>query len=148
MNNLLTALLLASTAFAGTIDAPKESKPKREKKMATEWSGSQGASAKPGVELALTDEQWTALWKRLGQPAPKVDFSANVAAAVFVGERRTSGFGVEWLAPVETKDAVIVRWREKKPAEDAMLLQVITYPWAVKLFAKTSKGLRVEAEKK
>lgn len=145
MSKTLAALLLAATAFsAGTADAPKASKSK-EKKMATEWHGSQGGGDKAGVELALDQAQWEALWKRLGQPAPKADLAQNAAAAVFLGMRPTSGYGVQWLDVRQTQDAAIARWRENKPGA-SIVMEVITYPWAVKLFSKTGKPLRVEAE--
>lgn len=141
----LAIVLLCVNVFAGTSSAPKTSI-KKEKKMPSEWSGSTGGGQKPGAQVIFSEEQWKELWAKLGKTAPAVDLKTHVAAAVFLGERPTGGFGVSWAEPAQSKDAVVLRWKEKAPASDSFVMQMITDPWAVKLFPKTAKAVRLEKE--
>ncbi len=146
MNSLILAALLCANVFAGTTDAPKASTKKREKHMAIQWDGATNGGAQARAELIFTEEQWRETWKNLDRPAPPVDLKTHVAAVVFLGQRRTGGYSVEWLSPAEAKNAFVIKWREKTPEEDAMVMQMITDPWSIRLYPRSPKAIHLEKE--
>jgi hypothetical protein len=84
--------------------------------------------------VARTAAEWAALYKQHepDKPLPAVDFSREIIVAVFIGSRPTGGYGVE-IAGVGagTDGAVTVRYRERRPAGDAITAQVITSPYVI-----------------
>jgi hypothetical protein len=82
--------------------------------------------------VARTSEEFAALWKQheADKPAPAVDFTRDIVVAVFIGSRPTGGFGVEIADVVTAPDrSITVRYRERRPAGDAITAQVITSPY-------------------
>lgn len=129
----LLAWLAALSAWAG---APPASAPKDEPRM--EWHGTHCLVDMPSDEIVTSPRAWKRLWKeRIGQPPPEVDFKKHFAVAVFLGERMTAGYSVVFDPAVEGKDLVLIRYGEKTPL--GMVAQMLTRPWAVKLFPKVKK---------
>ena len=106
-----------------------------------EWKNQANGPAQPGHLLVSGDAVWASVWKRLGQPPPPLDFKTNVAIAVFVGERSTGGWTVEWSSEAKGDD-LIVRIRLKKPT--GFVTQAFTRPWAVKAFPRPKGRVIVE----
>ncbi|MCE5299910.1 MAG: protease complex subunit PrcB family protein [Spirochaetia bacterium] len=71
----------------------------------------------------------------------EVDFSTNMVVAVFMGQKPTAGYSVIILSVEEKEDSVVVTYLERVPAKNAVLAQVITSPYAMKVVAKTSKKI-------
>ena len=97
-----------------------------------------------------TQEQWVAFWTRHVSikanppPPPCVDFATEMVVGVFLGEKRTGGYGIE-ITRVE-KDTenrrLNVYFREAYPPRNAMIIQLLTQPYHV---VKTKKvGLPVD----
>jgi protease stability complex PrcB-like protein len=88
--------------------------------------GFHSSITKPFVAVVRDAETYGALIKLDGN-LPKLDadfFKTNTVIAAFLGERNTGGYSVEIISgPVE------IQVREKKPAKDAMVTQVITSPF-------------------
>lgn len=61
-----------------------------------------------------------------------------------LGERRTGGYQIKILDQTETADEVVLTAKEIKPAPDAMVIQVITYPTLVYRLSKTDKAIKVK----
>ena len=119
--------------------------------MAIVAQGPASAVDSPREVVVRTLPEWEALWKSHAgpQPAPVVDFSTNLVAAVFLGTRPTAGFSVDILATRRENDALVVEYVERAPAPDAIVAQILTSPFhVVKLprfdgpvrFRKTAAG--------
>ncbi len=89
--------------------------------------------------LITTQEEFAALWELLKEPppAPTVDFSANVVAAVFAGEAPTTGYAIA-VAEVEDADSRIVKIELARPDESCVLAQSLTAPYQIIELPKTS----------
>ena len=126
--------------------APAHAK-KAEKPM--EWKGQHGGPIDPGTEIAADASAWTRLWLMVGQDAPPLDFTKFFAVAVFLGERPTGGYTVEFLDPVPKGMDLTVRYKVLPPG--GFSTQAIAQPWKVRAFPRV-KGkvfvVPVEEKKK
>ncbi|MDE2313885.1 MAG: protease complex subunit PrcB family protein [Elusimicrobia bacterium] len=107
------------------------------------WQGSFCPVAKPEEELVTNAGAWSALWRKIGQPAPHADMSRNFAAAVFLGTRPTGGYGIVFLPPSVEQGALVISYSVKKPL--GMTFEALTQPYAVELYPKTELPVRLEA---
>ena len=83
--------------------------------------------------VVRTAAEWKALWKAHApdEPVPPVDFSKAMAVGVFAGTRNTGGFRVQITAIDHEAEGLVVSWRETRPAPDAMVTQMLTFPFHV-----------------
>lgn len=95
--------------------------------------------------VARTPFAWRALWEGIGRPPPvEFDASRGIAAAVFLGLRRTGGYGLT-IESVERRGAfMVVRIVEVRPAPDAMVTQALTSPYLIRMIPKTEFPVAVE----
>ena len=82
---------------------------------------------------ARSTEEWTALWRlHAGERTrPNVDFNRDVVVAVFMGTRPTAGFSVEIVGVRQEGQALIVSYKETRPAPDTLTAQVLTSPYHI-----------------
>ena len=125
---VLAAALTLLGPTAGAAKTGREGKP-----MKSEWRGSNAARAAE-ARVVVDEKEWRDVWKAVGQEPPPADFTRSVAVAVFLGQRMTGGYGVEFLPPEPRGDDVELRWREKTP--QGFATQAITHPWAIKLLPR------------
>jgi hypothetical protein len=78
--------------------------------------------------VARTSGELTALWRLHSpdKPQPKVDFTREMVVAVFLGTRPTAGFGVDIVGTRSEGGALVVEYRETRPARGLVTAQVIT----------------------
>ncbi len=127
----ISLLLAVLFPFAGC-RAPSSSATPDEPAIVAEWSGQHGGAATSSTRVARDAGEWEALWRQIGREAPRsLDSERETADAVFLGQRRTGGYAVEEVKVRREDAAVIVEYRERAPAPDAMVTQVISSPWAV-----------------
>ncbi len=95
--------------------------------------------------VARTPFAWRALWEGIGRPPPvEFDASREIAAAVFLGRRRTGGYGIT-IDSVERRGAfMVVRFQEVRPAPDAMVTQALTSPYLIRMMPKTEFPIALE----
>lgn len=107
------------------------------------WNGQTCGVSAPSTRVILTHSQWSALWQDIGAPAPDVDLSKNFAVAVFLGGRRTGGFSVGFREPRrDPSGTLVVSFKTHEP--QGFAIQMLTRPYAVRLFAGTETAVRVE----
>ena len=101
--------------------------------VATVGEGSSSGIDEPNTVIVRSAAEWDALWNSHAgpQPAPAVDFSLNVVAAAFLGIRPTAGYRVEIVGTRRENDALVVEYVERRPAADAIVLQVLTSPFHI-----------------
>jgi PrcB C-terminal len=90
--------------------------------------------------------EWTALWTRHAgeRPRPAVNFARDMVVGVFLGSRPTAGFDVEIVGAREEGDALVVQYRETRPAAGNVTAQVLTSPYHL---VAVPKHARVTFEK-
>ena len=90
--------------------------------------------------VVRTAAEWDALWRShlpTRQPAA-LDFSREMVVGVFLGSRPTPGYGVTIVSASEEGNVLRVRYRETSPPPDAILAQVITFPYQIVAIPKSA----------
>jgi hypothetical protein len=95
-----------------------------------------GEGQQSGIEerrevTVRTAAEWKTLWKQhaADQTMPAVDFSKSMVVGVFLGMRNTGGYRVTITAIDREGSDLVVTWREEAPARDAMVSQMLTFPF-------------------
>lgn len=105
----------------------------------------------PRQATVRSPAEWSALWRTHApnRPAPDVDFSTMMVAAVFLGSRPTGGFSVEIVRTRVDGQSLVIEYVEKRPAPDAITAQVLSAPYhivAVAAHAGTVSFVRLRTE--
>jgi hypothetical protein len=87
--------------------------------------------------VARNQAEWSALWKRHASiepnppPLPAMDFSKEIVAAVFLGEKPTGGHDIE-ITSVEQRDgSLLVSFVERSPQPGGVVTQAFTQPFHI-----------------
>jgi hypothetical protein len=97
-----------------------------------QWSGQHGGSDSASQLVVRDRESWEALWRQVGHDEPLTfDPSREMAVAIFAGARRTSGYGIEIVTARPDGENLVVEYREKSPAADQHVAQMLTAPWVI-----------------
>jgi hypothetical protein len=80
---------------------------------------------------ARTEAEWAAIWRQhaANRPEPTVDFSREMVVGVFLGSRPTAGNGVQIVGTRVDQGALVVEYRERRPARGDVTAQVVTSPY-------------------
>ncbi len=81
--------------------------------------------------VAKTAAEWKALWiKHSGSEAdmPEVDFTQEIVAATFMGQKNTAGYMIEMTGAELKGDVLSITYKESVPPEGGFTAQVITAP--------------------
>ena len=108
-----------------------------------EWKGQFCAVNEPSHRLIMDQNQWSALWRELGQETPAADLAENFGAAVFLGTCSTGGYSVKVLDPALEDGRLVVRYKVSPPR--GLSIQALTQPYAVRLFPRSPLEVRMEA---
>lgn len=105
----------------------------------TEWSGSHMPARYSGYILK-TDEDWRHFWGKVYDMVVPQGFDADKHTAVVIalGDRPSSGYGIEVASGRMVGDEFIVDYLETRPEEGMMTASMMTQPYLVKLFPKTN----------
>jgi hypothetical protein len=90
--------------------------------------------------VVRTPAEWDALWRSHvpARPPAAVDFSKEMVVGVFLGSKPTPGYGVTIVSAAEEGGVLRVRYRETSPPSDAILAQVITFPYQIVAIPKST----------
>lgn len=97
--------------------------------------GFQSGVREPAQVVIRSRDDWVAFWGRhtrtqAGPPAlPSVDFSREMIAALFMGERGTGGYEIEITRVERAGSGLAVHYRSRGPTPGAMLTQTLTQPF-------------------
>jgi hypothetical protein len=116
---LAGAVLVADGAMTGQV------------RFTTIASGSQSGIEEPRQVVIRTAAEWKQLWDSHapGDPLPPVDFSTATVIGVFAGFRSTGGHKVEITTIAREGEQLVVTWQESRPPRDAIVTQVLTFPF-------------------
>ncbi len=112
--------------------------------MPMEWKGQQSLVADETSIVATTQAEWEALWRDVGGEPPAALPGDRFAVGVFLGRRSTAGYSVGIVSAAGHDGAFVVVYEEHAPSGPAAM--VLTYPYLVRLFAKTELLVRVEKQ--
>jgi len=114
--------------------------------VATVGEGSSSGIDEPSTVILRSASEWGALWKSHAgpQPAPAVDFSTNMVAAVFLGMRPTAGFRVEIVGARRENDALVVEYVERPPGAGTLVGQILTSPFHIVTLPRFSGPVRFQ----
>ena len=78
--------------------------------------------------VARTAAEFETLWRQHApdKPAPKVDLSREMVVGVFLGSRPTAGYGIEIVGTRDDQGALVVQYRERRPARGLVTAQILT----------------------
>jgi uncharacterized membrane protein len=105
--------------------------------------GNSSRIAQPRRVVARSEDEWRALWSAHAGPevpAPWVDFATRVVAAVFIGERPTSGYSVAIDRATRDGDALLLEVEVQHPPQGAITAQVITSPFHIAAVPRYDEG--------
>ena len=108
------------------------------------WQGSATKALERQTAGRQEEPAWQEIWTRIGQPAPYALPTNTLAVAVFVGQKRSGGYSVEFLDVREDAAKRIVTYRIKRPRLDESVTQALTSPYAVRLLQVTEKPMTLE----
>lgn len=136
MKKLLFGLFLALLPGCATATPPLN-----------QWQGNQARVSSAGEELAQDNNSWEALWARIGQPAPQNLPNDKIAVAIFLGQKRTSGYSVAFTGTRQEAGQIIVTYRVNSPTFDQNVSQVITNPYAITLIPRSKQPVLLQQER-
>jgi len=113
-----------------------------------EWQGTFCHQKEPLRKIITKVGEWEELWKRIfpGKTVPEIDFNKFFIACVFMGERRTGGYYIEFDRLYMRNNNVIITFREYSPRPQDLVIQALTQPYYLKAYEKKNQG-RVLLEK-
>jgi hypothetical protein len=97
-----------------------------DKGLDSQMDDARRATARSAVE-------WEKLWRMHAgeRKLPVVDFGKEIVVAVFLGSRPTAGFAVEIVDARADGAALVVHYRETRPAAGGITAQVLTSPYHI-----------------
>jgi len=116
--------------------------------IVAEWKGNHCGVTEPKRVVITNEEEWAELWRRVHTvriPAPElptVDFSKNMVLAVFMGQKPTSGYGVQITEVTRANGEIVVKVKETTPPKGAIVLQVLTQPFHIVVVPKVEGKVR------
>lgn len=145
------SFIIFSIILSYTVESAEEKKPakpdqKKETQTQTQpqtvptvnyeiiLQGTYSGLKEPVAKVISNQKEWDDLWKKHVSvlvpqpPLPQVDFKSHVLAAIFMGEKRTSGYQIVLKEIVPEANNVIVRYGETEPPANSFTLQVLTQP--------------------
>lgn len=96
--------------------------------------------------VARTQADWDTLWRQHSpdRAAPNVDFSKEMVVAVFMGSRPTAGFAIAIVGTREEKGALVVQYKEGRPARGLVTAQVITSAYHIAALPRHAGDVKFE----
>ena len=137
----MTFMLSLITAFLMTLQTPAAIR-SIDKGLDSQMDAARQATARTAAE-------WEALWRLHGgeRTRPPVDFGKEIVVAVFMGSRPSAGFSVEIVGTRVDGPALVVQYRETRPAPDAFVAQVLTMPYHIATVPRRAGVTDVRFEK-
>jgi hypothetical protein len=96
--------------------------------------------------VARTADEYNALWRLHApdRPQPRVDFPKEMVIGVFMGSRPTAGFAIDVVGSREEAGALVVQYRETRPARGLITAQVITSAYHIVAMPARTGTIRFE----
>ena len=130
------ALLVLSGCGAATAQTPRgDAGQDRPSSFRALDGGSRSGVTTQQESVARTPEEWQRLWQAHqpggARPLPALDFSREMAIAIFAGQRPTGGFAVAVEQVTESASGIEVVYRVTPPPPGSMVSQALTSPFQI-----------------
>jgi len=137
---VVVALLFLLT-FGGASAADGKEQP-----LEPDWSGQYCPQTKPLEKLVENIMDWQSMWGLTGEKMPKImiDFDSEVVAGIFLGDKPTGGYRIEFRQPFVQNETMFILYKVGKPT--GVVTQAISQPYAIKVFQKLKAKKIVIAE--
>ena len=77
-------------------------------------------------------DEWNAFWKQVECDRPR-----PMAVAIFLGEKRTGGFGPLLFGTPVRDGEIVIDYRETTPELGMMVTQALTHSWVVAVMPRS-----------
>lgn len=136
MNRISFTLLFGSALFAAGHSQSAPATPARSEIV--QWSGQHGGSDTASTRVLRNADEWNAFWKQVERDRPRpLDVANEMAVAIFLGEKRTGGFGALLLGTRVEDGKLVIDYRETTPEPGMMVTQALTHPWVVAVMPRS-----------
>ena len=147
---LLTGVILISMLLGGVDGISSSADSDKEGIVSVSFStvdrGFRSGVNERKLVIIKSEKEWEDLWRfhKRGflpkQSVPCVDFKQDMIVAVFSGEKKTGGYGIEITKIEETREKgeVIVFFLETQPPSKAMVTQALTQPYHIVKTGRTN----------
>jgi|GEM_PF-2940303 hypothetical protein len=100
----------------------------------------------PRTVVARSEAEWNELWSRHapGRPVPRLDFSRVMVAAVFMGQKPTSGYAVEIQKVQNNSGRIRVLYHITEPAPRAAVAQTPASPFHIVVLPRVEGDVQFE----
>ena len=122
-----------------------------EPELRTLARGQNSGVTKASEVVVRTAEEWQKLWAQHGAPQrpspplPRVDFGREMVVAVFMGEQRTGGYGIQVTGLRVGDRAITVEVKRSQPPPDAIVTQALTQPFHLVAIKKSDLPVKFVA---
>jgi uncharacterized membrane protein len=113
--------------------------------LTTVAAGDGSLIVRPRQALVRNDDEWRALWAAHMGPeaaAPPVDFTSEMVAAAFLGERPTPGYSVEIVARASEDAGAALDVVTHQPPPGQIAAQIVTSPFQIVRFPRPAGPVR------
>jgi hypothetical protein len=150
---LLSLITICSTSSSETTKPGEKSKPSlaaaevpfNQVSFQSIDKGSRSGVRDPLQTVVRGPAEWKTLWQKHASikpnppPTPAVDFSKDIVAGVFLGEKPTGGYDIAIIRIEQSHNALVIEYREKNPVPGSIVTQALTQPFhIVKVFGASS----------
>jgi len=111
------------------------------------WQGDAPQMLAEQQNIVTSTHDWQQLWQHIGKPAPQSLPNDKTAIALFLGQKRTGGYSIEFVAVQQEERQTKVIYRIKTPPFNEMTAQVLTSPYAVTLIPRSDKPIILERQR-
>jgi hypothetical protein len=96
--------------------------------------------------MVRSEAEWNELWSRHspGRPVPRLDFSRVMVAAVFMGQKPTSGYAVEIQKVQSNSGRIRVLYHITEPAPGAAVAQATASPFHIVVLPRVEGDVQFE----
>ena len=87
--------------------------------------------------VARSQSDWEDLWRKHVSnqtnppPPPAIDFTKDIVAAVFLGERPTGGYEIDIVSAEQSDGSLTISFEEKRPRPGGIQTQAFTQPFHI-----------------
>jgi uncharacterized membrane protein len=113
--------------------------------LTTVAAGDGSLIVRPRQALVRNDDEWRALWAAHRGPetaAPPIDFTTEMVAAAFLGERPTPGYSVEIVSRASEDAGIALDVVTHPPPPGQIAAQIVTSPFQIVRFPRPAGPVR------
>jgi len=139
--NLAKALAFALAAWASIAAGAASAQPAPYER----WQGAYGGPPKAQALPIQSASDWKGIWAMFlpHDLPPPFDAARHMGLAVALGQKPSTGYGIEVVEVGPREGHFVIQLREIGPGDQAAG-QAVTSPWVILRFARTNMPLKVE----